>query len=115
MSTEARRSPRHRLEIVVPVVNAMTNRAMGFTRDISAGGMQLASAEPLVDDALYQVLMELDGAGRPPVEAGVQVITQRRDGDQVLVGMRFIHLAPAHAGRLSTWLAARAPVTDAGG
>lgn len=107
MSTDARRSPRHHVDIVVPVVNAMSNRAMGFTRDLSAGGMQLAVATPLVDDALYQVEMELGGAGGPQVEAGVQVLSQRRDGNQVLVGMRFIHLDAANARRLSTWLAAR--------
>ena len=106
-SNEARRAPRRRVDVLVPVINAMTQRAMGLTRDISMGGMQLQSAEPLVDDALYQVQVELqrkDGA-RVPIEGGLQVVRQYRDAaGGVLVGMRFIHLDGANSGRLAAWL-----------
>ena len=105
--SEARRAPRRRVDVLVPVVNAMTQRAMGLSRDISMGGMQLQSADPLVDDALYQVQVELqrnDGA-RVPIEGGLQVVRQYRGEDGgILVGMRFIHLDGANSGRLATWL-----------
>lgn len=85
----------------------MTQRAMGLTRDISMGGLRLQAAEPLVDEALYQVQVELqrrDGA-RIPIEAGVQVVRQHRVQDgSILVGMRFIHLDGANNGRLGAWL-----------
>ena len=104
---EARRAGRRHVDAVVPVVNAITQRAMGLTRDISLGGLQVQVAEPLVDDALYQVQVELqrrDGA-RVPIEAGVQVVRQRRAADgAVLAGLRFIHLDGANNGRLAAWL-----------
>lgn len=105
---EARRAGRRRVETVVPVVNAMTQRAMGLTRDISLGGLQVQVAQPLVDEALYQVQVELqrrDGA-RAPVEGGVQVVRQHRTGDgAILAGLRFIHLDGTNNGRLAAWLA----------
>ena len=107
-AAEARRAGRRRVDTLVPVVNAMTQRAMGLTRDISMGGLQLQSAEPLVDEALYQVQVELqrtDGA-RVPIEGGLQVVRQYRGRDGgILVGMRFIHLDGANSGRLAAWLA----------
>ena len=105
---DARRSERQRITAVVPVVNATTHRALGVTRDLSTGGMLLATAAPLVADALYQVEIELGGpggAGRA-IEAGMQVVSQREDGDQVLVGMRFMHLRPDDAALRGEWLAA---------
>ena len=108
-AAEARRASRRRVDALVPVINAMTQRAMGLTRDISMGGLQLQSAEPLVDEALYQVQVELqrtDGA-RVPIEGGLQVVRQYRGRDGgILVGMRFIHLPKAHAQWLARWLAA---------
>ena len=105
---EARRARRRRLDTLVPVINAMTQRAIGLTRDLSIGGLQLRSADPLVDEALYQVQIELlqpDGA-RMPIEAGVQVVRQHRasNGD-LLVGLRFIHLDGTNHQRLAGWLA----------
>lgn len=107
-AAEPRRASRQRINAVVPVVNAMTQRVLGLTRDISTGGLQLQSDEPLVDEALYQVQVELqrnDGA-RIPIEGGVQVVRQHRaDDGAVLVGMRFIHLDGTNSGRLTAWLA----------
>lgn len=105
---EARRAGRRSVQAVVPVLNVMTQRALGLTRDISMGGLQVQAGAPLVDEALYQVQVELqrrDGA-RVPIEAGVQVVRQHRAADgAILVGMRFIHLDGTNNGRLSAWLA----------
>lgn len=103
-----RRAPRGRVDALVPVVNAMTQRALGFTRDISRGGLKLKVAEPLVDQAVYQVRMELQaGDRRFPLEGGVQVVRQQREADgSCSVGLRFIHLDAASRTQLDAWLEA---------
>ncbi|MBB1059547.1 PilZ domain-containing protein [Marilutibacter spongiae] len=106
--TGGRRAPRQAVDVLVPVVNAMTQRAMGLTRDVSRGGMKMQVVEPLVDQALYQLRMELPvGERRLPVEAGVQVVRQQRQADgAILVGLRFVHLEPSNRERLGDWLVA---------
>ncbi|MCF7220721.1 PilZ domain-containing protein [Marilutibacter chinensis] len=105
---EGRRTPRQHVDVLVPVINAMTRRALGLTRDISRGGMKVQVAAPLVDHALYQVQVELQlGDRRLPVEGGMQVIHQERLPDgSILAGVRFIHLDAANRQRLVEWLAA---------
>jgi len=104
---DARRGRRRAVGTLVPVVNAMTQRVIGLTRDLSAGGLQLQAPAPLVDDALYQLQVELQSAGNRPVrvEAGAQVVRQdRRSDGGTLVGMRFIHLDATNKARLAAWL-----------
>lgn len=104
---DARRTSRHKVDMGVPVVDAMSNRGLGFIRDLSAGGLQLVASRPLVDAALYQVLFELEsGDGLVAIEAGVQAVNQRREGGDVVAGMRFIHLDAGNSRRLNAWLAA---------
>lgn len=106
---EARRSSRHAPESPTPVVDAMFDRVLGFAVDLSAGGMKLLASAPLVDAALYQVHFALDlpGEGRIPLEAGVQVVSQRNTPEGHVTGLRFIHLQGAHSQRLSRWLRAQ--------
>lgn len=106
---EARRSTRHAPESTTPVVDAMGERVLGFVLDLSAGGMKLLASIPLVDAALYQVHFALDlpNEGRVPLEAGVQVVNQRRIAEGQVAGLRFIHLQGAHSQRLARWLRAR--------
>ncbi len=106
---EARRGTRHAPESPTPVVDAMTDKVLGLVVDLSAGGMKLLAASPLVDAALYQVHFALDvpGEGRIPLEAGMQVVNQRRAAEGDVAGLRFIHLQGAHAQRLGRWLRAR--------
>ncbi|WP_167285143.1 PilZ domain-containing protein [Marilutibacter alkalisoli] len=103
---EGRRAPRKGVDILVPVINVVTQRALGLTRDISRGGMKVQVVGPLVDQALYQVHVELQlGDRRIPVEGGVQVVRQKREpSGAILVGMRFIHLDAANKQRLGEWL-----------
>lgn len=107
---EARRSTRHPPESPTPVVDAMGDRVLGFVMDLSAGGMKLLAAAPLVDGALYQVhfVIDLPGEGRIPLEAGVQVVNQRQGAEGNVVGLRFIHMQGAQSQRLGRWLRARA-------
>lgn len=106
---EARRSTRHVPESPTPVVDAMGDRVLGFAMDLSAGGMKLLASAPLVDGALYQVQFALDlsGEGRIPLEAGMQVVSQRRSAEGNVVGLRFIHMQGANSQRLGRWLRAR--------
>ena len=106
---EARRSTRHAPESPTPVVDAMRERVLGVAMDLSAGGMKLLASAPLVDSALYQVHFALDfpGEGRIPLEAGMQVVNQRRMAEGNVVGLRFIHMQGAHSQRLGRWLRAR--------
>lgn len=106
---DARRASRHHVGAGVPVVDAMSNRALGFIRDLSEGGLQLLATRPLVDDALYQVLFELEGGdGLVAIEAGVQAVNQRSEGEEIVAGMRFIHMDAGNSRRLNAWLASRA-------
>jgi c-di-GMP-binding flagellar brake protein YcgR len=94
----------------MPVVDAMSSDLMGFVMDLSGGGMKLMAGEPLGDNALYQVQFELDldEVRRVPMEAGVQVVSQRRTGDgSAVVGLRFIHLQGSQARQLGQWLQSR--------
>ena len=106
---DARRSTRHAPESPTPVVDAMGDQVLGFALDLSAGGMKLLASAPLVDAALYQVHFDLDlpGEGRVPLEAGVQVVSQRMDDRGNVAGLRFIHLQGPHAQRLARWLRSR--------
>jgi c-di-GMP-binding flagellar brake protein YcgR len=82
---------------------------LGFAMDLSAGGMKLLASAPLVDGALYQVHFALDlpGEGRMPLEAGMQVVNQRRSEEGNVAGLRFIHMQGPHTQRLARWLRAR--------
>jgi len=108
---EARRSARHAPDSPTPVVDAMSDRVLGFVVDLSAGGMKLLASAPLVDGALYQVQFALDvpGEGRVPFEAGMQVVNQRRSVQGEVVGLRFIHMQGTHTQRLGRWLRDRGP------
>jgi hypothetical protein len=106
---EARRSTRHAPEAPTPVLDAMSDRVLGFVVDVSAGGMKVLASAPLVDAALYQVHFNLDlpGEGSVPLEAGMQVVSQRPAARGSVTGLRFIHLQGAHSQRLARWLRSR--------
>lgn len=104
---DARRTRRQRLAGGPPVIDLLAQCVLGRALDISAGGMKLLLAEPLVEDTLYQVGFELDmGDGRRvPIVAGIQVLESRLDEYGLLcTGARFIHLEGPHARQLVRWL-----------
>lgn len=107
LGREARRSRRHRLPGSPPVHDLLAERVLGRAMDMSAGGLKLLLAEPLVEDTLYQVRFDLDmGRGRrASIVAGLQVLDSRLDENGLLcTGARFIHLEGAHARQLVQWL-----------
>jgi c-di-GMP-binding flagellar brake protein YcgR len=103
---DARRTTRHAPPDPVAVVDAMSGDLLGFVMDLSAGGMKLMAIEPLVEDALYQVQFELQLADtrHASIEAGMQVVSQRRGEHGAIVGLRFIHLQGPQAQQLGAWL-----------
>lgn len=108
--TYARKAQRFAPQTPMPVVDAMSADLIGFVMDLSAGGMKLMAGKPLVDDALYQVQFELhpDKVEREPIEAGVQVVSQRKNADgSAVVGLRFIHVPGLQAIQIGKWLQAR--------
>jgi len=107
LGREARRSRRYRLPVSPPVHDLLAERVLGRALDMSAGGMKLLLAEPLVPDTLYQVRFDLDmGHGRrAEIVAGIQVLDSRLDEDGLLcTGARFIHLEGVHARQIVQWL-----------
>jgi c-di-GMP-binding flagellar brake protein YcgR len=107
LGREARRSRRHRLTGSPAVYDLLAERVLGRALDISAGGLKLLLAEPLVEDTLYQVRFDLDmgEARRVPIVAGIQALDARLDEDGLLcTGVRFIHLEGMHARQLVQWL-----------
>ena len=107
LGREARRSRRHRLPGSPPVHDLLAERVLGRAMDMSAGGLKLLLAEPLVEDTLYQVRFDLDmGQGRrATIVAGLQVLDSRLDENGLLcTGARYIHLEGPHARQLVQWL-----------
>ena len=103
---DPRRTTRHAPRSPVAVVDVMSGELLGFVMDLSAGGMKLMAAEPLVADALYQVQFELllGDARHVSIEAGMQVVSQRPGDGGSVVGLRFIHLQGPQAQHLGAWL-----------
>jgi hypothetical protein len=109
---EARRSLRVAPRTPTPALDVMWDRVLGFVQDLSSGGLKLLSHDTLVDEGLYQLQLPLDLGGTQPemIEAGVQVVSQRRGADGgTVAGLRFIHLPKTHAQALSRWLERQAP------
>lgn len=105
---EHRRSPRKPPGVIIQVTNVMTGEVLGRLGNISAEGMMLVANQPIVDDALYQVLFNLpDEHGRlHPIEVGVheQWSEQANVPGQHWVGFRIIDIAPADSAVLTDWL-----------
>ncbi len=103
---EARRSRRHAVKGNPAVFDVMAESMLGRALDLSAGGMKLLIAAPLVADTLYQVKFELpmaDGT-RHEIVAGIQVLDPRVEAGLSCAGARFIHLEGAGARKIVQWL-----------
>jgi len=106
---EGRRSRRHPVPGNPAVIDMMAERTLGRVLDLSAGGMKLLLAGPLVVDTLFQVKFELamaDGS-RHAIVAGIQVLDPRVESGLSCAGARFIHLEGAGARRIVQWLRAQ--------
>ena len=100
-----------------PVFDMLADRVLGRALDLSAGGLKLLVAEPLGDDALYQVrfAIGLEHGERADIIAGVQVLDHREDADGMLcTGTRFIHLEGVCARHIVRWLGWQASLVSNG-
>ena len=103
---EARRSRRHPVRGNPAVFDMMSERMLGRVVDLSAGGMKLLLAAPLVVDTLYQVKFDLQMAdgNSHQVVAGIQVLDPRVEDGLACAGALFIHLQGAGARKIVQWL-----------
>ena len=76
MSHEARRAERRSVNEAVVVIDTMTEQVMGRLGNLSETGLLLGASVPLLDNALYQLRVELpDRNGRRiPIEVGAHLI-----------------------------------------
>jgi hypothetical protein len=102
---EYRRADRYDVPDTVQVVDTMTDAVVGRLGNISETGMLLIGHAPLVDDALYQFRLEVDGDRGHVIEVGAHLLWQdRASAAQTWMGFRFIKVLDDHARPLQHWL-----------
>ena len=105
---EHRRSPRKPPSVSIQVTNTLTGEVIGRLGNLSIDGMMLVANRPIVEDALYQLLLHLpDEHGRlHPIEIGVheQWSEEANVPGQHWVGFRIIDIGPDDTGVLRDWL-----------
>lgn len=107
MSTEEyRRADRYDVPDTVQVVDTMTEAVVGRLGNISETGMLLIAHGSLIDDALYQFRLEVDGNRGHVIEVGAHLLWQDRASaaGQTWMGFRFIKVLDDHARPLQHWL-----------
>ncbi|MCL7713096.1 PilZ domain-containing protein [Stenotrophomonas mori] len=113
MNVDTRRMPRLQVSGAVAVTDQMTGRTLGRLGNVSETGLLLLAAEPLTDDALYQLQFAIpDDDGRPqPLDVGVHLLWREpaQAPGHAWVGFRFLTLAPAGRERLRRWIQANLP------
>ena len=105
---EFRRSRRRRVDDVVEVVDAMTDRVLGQLGNLSDSGMLLLASAPLHEDCLYQLRFGLsDRSGqRHAYEIGAHLLWQNDAAapGQAWMGFRFLSMEDGQLERLRDWI-----------
>jgi len=92
----------HRAGLEVPVsVTCKGRPAAAHLVNLSQGGMQIHTDDPVEVTKSLQVSFELPGA-RSGLKAGAELVWQDRRGN---VGVRFVKIAPRQQRTLQLWLA----------
>lgn len=109
MSAENRRNKRRAVESVVPVMNTMTETAMGRIGNLSIDGLMLILSVPVREDALYQVSFPFPPDSAVPertIEIGIheQWSEPANVPGQYWAGFRIIDIAPADRAALKAWI-----------
>ena len=107
MISESRNAPRRKTPQSVVVTDELTGQPIGYVKDLSESGMQLEVTAPLIEDAVYQLQFQLDGASLVPalVDAGAHVVWLD-DNDahgNHLSGLRFLAMSERDLERLRRW------------
>lgn len=103
-----RRARRRRVQTVIPVENAISDRQIGHVGNISSSGMMLISDHPLTPDGIYQLRMTLPsrGKGEQTIEFGVheQWGEAANIPGQHWTGFRIIAISESDAHKLRSWI-----------
>lgn len=108
MITETRRAPRRQVAGLVPVLDQMTEAAIGRLGNVSESGMLMIASAPLCDDALYQLSFEVpDRNGREVrIDIGAHLLWNEpaHAPGQSWAGFRFLTLNNEHRELLRRWI-----------
>ncbi|MGA9422718.1 MAG: PilZ domain-containing protein [Rhodanobacteraceae bacterium] len=114
---EKRRFPRKRTDVLIKVLDTMTDAVIGRVGNLSTEGMLLLADHPIADDALYQLRFALPDAhgGNHTIGAGVHEhwSDEGHVPGQSWVGFRFIDISQEDADALSEWLVSGEDIADA--
>ena len=106
-SAEYRNATRRELRGSFEVTDCMTGLRVGHLVDLSATGLQVATAAPLIQDALYQWRFPLPAAGNQPAfeaECGIHVLWVSADAPgEYTAGGRFIQISREVRERIVAW------------
>jgi hypothetical protein len=77
---------------------------VGFTDEVSAGGMRMTLHHHVDDGALFLLRLQLAGPTDPdPLSVTAKVVWTRRDGNHFQVGLEFVGLRPDEKERLEAY------------
>jgi hypothetical protein len=96
--SDKRKNPR--IEFVTQVEHE-SGTSLGFSRDLSIGGMFIASTEPLLEGTKVQLRFHMDDGG-PIIETPAEV---RFVVEKVGMGLSFLDLSPEDADRVAARIA----------
>jgi hypothetical protein len=108
MSNEFRRAKRRQIGYNVEVRDTMTDLVIGRLSNLSETGMLLILNQPLMNDALYQLRMQLtdaSGVGKM-VDLGAHELwaDEASAPGQVWTGFRFIDVSPDDLSFIREWV-----------
>jgi len=108
MTEDQRRLRRRKSDSGIPVMDMMTQRALGTISDLSETGMMISTQETIYPDGLYQCEIRFPtGSGTiGTVLVGAQELWTRPDGDtgRYAVGFRFIDIGKDERRRIHAWV-----------
>ncbi len=108
MNNEYRRARRRKVGYNVEVYDTMTEAVIGKLSNLSETGMLLIMHEPMMNDALYQLRLNLpDQLGvTQTIDVGAHELwaDEAAAPGQVWIGFRFIDVSPVHVGIIREWV-----------
>jgi len=107
MIHDSRRAPRRHVTEILPVVDTMTDCAVGQLGNLSETGMLLIASAPLLEDALYQLRFPLSERGQA-INAGVHLLwsVAANTPGQSWCGFRFLTISADQRAMIREWVQA---------
>jgi hypothetical protein len=108
MSEEYRRAKRRRALEAIDVFDTMSEKTLGRIGNLSESGMMVLATEPLLDDALFQLRIQLPSINGQPhrVDVGAHHlwVEEASAPGQHWSGFRFIDIGPDDLEALRLWI-----------